>query len=150
MLCPFKIVATRCESIHLLKFTTSIEKHNHPLFDLTVQLKVWNRRLAPSDQAEILELRAADVNIADIVTILANRSGKYISNRQICSVLCSTAKEAVTGMSECSKLHRLKASNEEVTAQLMNSTKSCANITEQAKSFEISCFFARSHLALDH
>ena len=114
-LCPFKIIATRCESTHLLKITTFVETHNHPMVDLTAQFSARNRRLTQADQAEILELKAANVKVADIITILTNRSTKYITNRQIYNALCSGAQEKVTGMSECGKLLAFVSSSSELS-----------------------------------
>lgn len=103
-LCPFKVTATLCPKTKNLIITAFVNKHNHPLVDLALRFATRNRRLTPMKRAEVLELKGANVKASEIVTLLKNRSGKYITDRQIYNALCSSAQKDVDGMSECSKL----------------------------------------------
>ena len=103
-LCPFKVAATRCSTTNLLKITSLVNEHNHQPVELTVRFSARNRRLTPADMSDILELRDANIKVADILAVLTNRTSRYIRNRQICNALSGTAQKKIAGMSGCSKL----------------------------------------------
>lgn len=114
-LCPFKIRAILCPTTGFLKITTVINEHNHPLSELTAQFGTRNRRLTPTDMSDIIELRDANIKVADMLAIIANRSSKYVTNRQLYKVLSGGAQKKINGMSECGKLLEFVSSSSDLS-----------------------------------